>query len=99
MTSEFPLRLQAGTFRRTTRANARVGVTRILAISNCPVTVWSVMSEEDVHPLNKVSFSTEQQVDVDILESSEPHWNDAPEKMGVLSFGSTDWPTRRKRRS
>jgi len=61
------LRVALGNFARTTRVSAEQ-VRREVALSNCPVTSWTVMSLGDVNKLSKDSFSEGELLELSVRE-------------------------------
>ena len=79
------LRVALGNFARTTRVSAEQ-VRREVALSNCPVTSWTVTSPGDVNKLSKDSFSEGELLELSVRERmpGDVLWKEEPEKIGVV---------------
>jgi len=82
------LRVALRNFARTTRVSAEQ-VRREVALSNCPVTSWTVMSLGDVNKLSKDSFSEGELLELSVRERmpGDVLWKEEPEKLDQLLFG------------
>jgi hypothetical protein len=79
------LRVELRNFARTTRVSAEQ-VRREVALSNCPVTSWTVMSPGDVNKLSKDSFSVGELLELSARERmpGDVLWKEEPEKIGEV---------------
>ena len=85
------LTLRLGKFQRTTRATA-AGGRRVVNISDCTVTRWSVFGEnEDNDRVGRHRFSTGNEIQISVVEAKpgEPRWEGNPEKIGAIGLEHT----------
>ena len=77
------LRVELGNFARNTRISAE-RVRREIALSNCPVTSWTLMNLGDVNKLSKDSFSQLLELSIRERTPGDVLWEEEPEKIGVV---------------
>ena len=82
------LSVELGNFARTTNISAE-RVRREVALSNCRVTSWRMMSLGNVNKLSKDSFSEGEILELFVRERmpGDVLWNEEPEKIGVVDAG------------